>query len=526
MECYVNTINEFKLNADTLYSEQLIYADFVKLVNDPAARYDSEFLSNAISNISLQLQRLNDSSAYPMLSERLGAGRILSSEYADFLIASGTTVTQVEYILRVYDPLIGIDIATAEYLKKLDTYYTQNFASEGTGGFCSIFTGLLNSLFSIFGKIAGLIDAISQFKSIEQLLHKLIDTIKDRLLGLLQGLIGQIASCSSAVIAASHKVRKVAEFFNDVNIQTIKDRVTDVISSIGSKFQDLIQKPETIQYLIYRMCQLASSIEQFMRAPLQGLKNLASNCFTSRNSIAYNSAGQTLKAVEAGAFRLSPDAIDSTRARVGGKLNDSATGAPSNGSTVGQGRYFTLPVTEEERSMALGIKGATKDQLASYSYPGSQYIRFQSQVLSQPYEPYPAAGAKELHVDLLVRAIRVARNLGTTLVINSGYRNPRYNAELDGSAKASFHMSGLALDCSKSTFGTSDADADRFIREASRQGFTGIGTYNSFIHIDIRTSGRNIWSAASGSARRMETLAIHQRDGFREGTPTQPTTAI
>ena len=173
--------------------------------------------------------------------------------------------------------------------------------------------------------------------------------------------------------------------------------------------------------------------------------------------------------------------------------------------------------------MALEIKAATKDQLSSGSYRAGQLIRFQSQVLSQPYEPYPGAGAKELNVGVLILAFRVAKKLGVTLQINSGYRNPRFNASLDGAAKNSLHMSGMALDCHKSSFGSSNEAADKFIEAASQEGAGGIGTYSDFIHIDI--GRRNHWSSASGSARREATLQLHQADKFRTGTPPRSTTS-
>lgn len=524
MECYVNTINSNRIDKDTLFSSMMSYGDFVNLQNDPAARFDAQFLTDGIANLLLQAKRSNGLSAYPMLNERIAAGAILRSEYADFLVSVGYNQAQIEYIIRVYNPDTPFDVITTNYLNMIDAYYTQNFSSQTTGGFCSIFTGLIDKLFSIFGAIGGIISAISELASIEQLLHKLVDAIKDRLLAMVQGLIGQIAGCAGSFLAASHQARKTSEFYNDINIKYIKDRITDVIQNMGSKFEDLIQKPETIQYLIYRLCQLASAIEQFMKAPLAGLQNLAQNCFNARSAIEFQSNNARLQAVTAGAFRLSPQAINGTRERVAGRLNSAASsGGASGGSTVSAGRYFTTPITEDERAMALEIKAATKDQLSSGSYRAGQLIRFQSQVLSQPYEPYPGAGAKELNVGVLVLAFRVAKKLGVTLQINSGYRNPTYNASLDGAAKNSLHKSGMALDCSKSSFGSSNEAADKFIQAASQEGAGGIGTYNSFIHIDI--GNRRYWSSASGSARREATLQLHSADKFRTGTPPRSTTS-
>lgn len=63
-------------------------------------------------------------------------------------------------------------------------------------------------------------------------------------------------------------------------------------------------------------------------------------------------------------------------------------------------------------------------------------------------------------------------------------------------------MNGLALDISRSSLG----DPEKFIVAASREGFTGIGTYNSFIHIDRRSNLRSAWSFASGANRHEDLL--------------------
>tara|TARA_R110000751_G_scaffold606_1_gene2147 strand:- start:460 stop:819 length:360 start_codon:yes stop_codon:yes gene_type:complete len=81
----------------------------------------------------------------------------------------------------------------------------------------------------------------------------------------------------------------------------------------------------------------------------------------------------------------------------------------------------------------------------------------------------------------LISMLDVARkNYGKSMVINSGYRTVKHNAEVGGTPTSS-HLKGLAADisCTNST--------DRFKLEGILRevGFTRIGMGGTFIHVDI-----------------------------------------
>lgn len=71
-------------------------------------------------------------------------------------------------------------------------------------------------------------------------------------------------------------------------------------------------------------------------------------------------------------------------------------------------------------------------------------------------------------------------HLGKPMIINSAYRSPEYNSFVGGASK-SFHMKGVAFDVS-----LKNLDRDELKEAAALFGFTGIGDYNSFVHIDTR----------------------------------------
>ena len=96
-----------------------------------------------------------------------------------------------------------------------------------------------------------------------------------------------------------------------------------------------------------------------------------------------------------------------------------------------------------------------------------------------------------IRTDLKNKLIRLARDWGQTLVITSAYRSPSYNESLNGAAKNSLHMQGMACDIVMSNYSNSDRIV--FIEKAIQNGLTGIGVYNTFIHVDI--GGKRCWGS-------------------------------
>ena len=93
--------------------------------------------------------------------------------------------------------------------------------------------------------------------------------------------------------------------------------------------------------------------------------------------------------------------------------------------------------------------------------------------------------------DLKNKLIRLARDWGQTLVITSAYRSPSYNASIKGAATNSLHMRGMACDIVMRPYSTSDRIV--FIEKAIQAGLSGIGVYNTFIHVDI--GGKRAWGS-------------------------------
>lgn len=70
--------------------------------------------------------------------------------------------------------------------------------------------------------------------------------------------------------------------------------------------------------------------------------------------------------------------------------------------------------------------------------------------------------------------------MGRGLRINSAYRDPVYNARING-AKFSRHKVGDAFDIS-----LKNLDREALTAAAIALGFNGIGQYHTFVHVDAR----------------------------------------
>ena len=85
-----------------------------------------------------------------------------------------------------------------------------------------------------------------------------------------------------------------------------------------------------------------------------------------------------------------------------------------------------------------------------------------------------------LHPDLLKRLVKLRRTIGEPILINSGYRCKPFNQQVGG-VPTSYHLFGMAADITISNY-----NLEQLATHADIIGFTGIGIYDTFIHVDVR----------------------------------------
>ena len=78
--------------------------------------------------------------------------------------------------------------------------------------------------------------------------------------------------------------------------------------------------------------------------------------------------------------------------------------------------------------------------------------------------------------------LTVNRSIDAPIHINSGFRCETHNAAVGG-AKASYHMRGCAADIR-----VPGVEPAEVAKTAESVGFLGIGLYDTFVHVDTRTS--------------------------------------
>ena len=92
------------------------------------------------------------------------------------------------------------------------------------------------------------------------------------------------------------------------------------------------------------------------------------------------------------------------------------------------------------------------------------------------------------------KLIRVCEESGMEFVVTSAFRSKEYNrSEAVNGAKNSIHMSGYAIDIRVNNA----ADRESVFLAAQRAGFTGIGIYEPFMHLDC--GRRRMWVAGYDS---------------------------
>ena len=91
-------------------------------------------------------------------------------------------------------------------------------------------------------------------------------------------------------------------------------------------------------------------------------------------------------------------------------------------------------------------------------------------------------GSQLVKIDsqLLYKLQALRDEIGRPVIINSGYRTESHNKAVGG-AQNSYHMQGKAVDIR-----VNGLKPEEIAKIAEKIGFTGIGIYKNFTHVDIR----------------------------------------
>ena len=156
---------------------------------------------------------------------------------------------------------------------------------------------------------------------------------------------------------------------------------------------------------------------------------------------------------------------------------DSAESVEYGDGGVSGARYSASPVTGESGPIDANA-GVSDSPSPQPSNENGEYIKWLDHVDSR------------VKPQVVTNLEQVSQEVGYQLQVTSGYRSPEYNARVGG-AKASQHVQGNATDIVQS--GLTVEQRQAFISAAIDAGFTAIGVYNTFTHVDIRGGALRAW---------------------------------
>ena len=491
----INGNGEYTINQVDVFQKQFESTIAAEVAQNPLSaavkKYGNTFYDtvNTINNDFLKrpyiVERLPD---YEVLSERLKKGAITPLEFASFIKDSNYTPSSA---------IVSCNANGPRFLNELEGFYNGDFSSSVLGGFCSLFAnifGAINGFFDLIGAVDGLIqDALSFINKIKNLedpikalfeklkVKALIEAIKEKITKTIEktiekvkeaiknfsveNIVGKIENfVQKNIVAKVEQIKEdISQFFSKENIDKIKNKIKGLIDYAVGLFEN--PSLEEIQFLIARICALATGIEGLikgLKGPLDDFSNRYDEVF---NTIKNASARVTGEAIRAGAIRLSEE---NRREQI------------NNARIVWERAGNIRPSsTDEYRDLP------SWDALQAGSDPR---LKIQGGWVTRMTPP--ADGWNKMDIDVRVLIMRLqqeAKNTGIIngpLYLNSGFRSQEYNTRVDG-AKSSQHLSGLAADLTWDGFRVGSESYANFISLARRIGFRGIGMYNSFIHVDV-----------------------------------------
>lgn len=536
------------------------FAEIIRKQQNPVESFDRTTLLSITRGLNSSLRRV-DLTNFPTLANRVAQGNILYTEIGDFLTQSSFNEDEVNSAINTFvselpevtsSETIRVDspFVTSEVLKvldQLDYYYSENAANNISGGFCSAFANpfgqileivsaiqvgqdLLSKLlnFSVSFDLASLLNPLN---AIKELLLKVVDQVKEAVMAQLNsiissvtGIVNQLKDMAENAMAFFHsKIQSIRNFLNDISIDKIKETIDGFISDAVAQFEELT--PEAIALMLFRFCQFSEMIQSFMQSPIDALRNTVSNFAASAAFQLSRGLEQTQRAVAAGATRFDEDARRRLREEAIDRAspNRDQPSTPRDRGPDGEFYRSVEGLSDQERT---ALSNLTREGL-----PGKFY--FDPGVWAADGD----LGFTEVRPQVWVKFVKVINRLQRMgllrgeLRVNNAYRTRRTNAAMRARnrnvAQNSYHMSGLALDVSmraltRSGGGSANPRPDsfqrEFIRVASQEGFTGIGPYNTFIHIDTDTP-RRYWQPHH--TRHQSWLETHASDGFRNGSAPQ-----
>lgn len=473
-----------KFISDLNYNPAYSVSSIINRINDPALKYDIEELVGVMTETTLLFKEdapsLNESD-FKSLIDRLDQGSLTYHEFAGFLEWNSIPLEAVKENLASYTN------RSTKIYPQLNYYLDQNMSAAISGNFCSIFLDIIDMIAQVralMGKGEELISKFlpggidSQISNIQDMIFRLIDGLKDKMLERLFNLKNSILTGNLGALAVViDKYEGTRNGYSDDIIQNLKDRIEEFIKDISQGYEEMT--PEVIAYLLYRFCILIQNIENLFTSPVEAFSEFTSRFQHQKDLLTNVSNSNTSRAVGMGFYRMDRAARDQGRiyiANQGNRTGSNSSGQYNASYNAPRGNTIKRDVSDDELSLIM----------SAYNPGGNRYIEWAPQVLKMGTDVSDAVegdGWRKVRQTILLVGIRCAQEMGVRLLINSAYRSPQYNSKIGGVGR-SRHMSGTALDISYSSLG-GRSGAERLVSIAYREQIRWHHFYNTFVHIDV-----------------------------------------
>jgi hypothetical protein len=467
-------IGEFNLNSLASLSSGIVSSSGD---NDPITvvirDYGSEPFYSSVAAVNQFFARpdardLIDPEVHPLLTERVNSGIIFTPvEIAEFIRDFGYTPLSLS---------ATSSIITIRLVNEFEAFYTKNFTQSTIGSFCALVPGIFGAIGGFFTALQDIAKFVNKLKNfalnfslsslINQLkngITKVIDKVISKVKSIienfsLENIISEVKTFLVEKIGGQfQKIKEAAlKFFDPENLKNFKAKIEAIIDYAVGVFKN--PTLEDIQFLILRFCQFAAQVENGINAIKNPLETFANSYKDTLRILKSNSASNTSRSVTAGGIRYDLPARG-TGINTSREIYTAAGDIPPLGP-------------EEFREITPWNEGK-----------GDSRVTFNGRWVAA----LGRDGWEKVDVRARAMLMKVQKDFGRSLFVNSGYRSPEYNAGLKGAAKNSYHMQGMALDISWS--GIDASSREEFVRLARVHGFRGIGRYGpangNFVHIDI-----------------------------------------
>ena len=459
--------------------------------------YGDEFYE-AVNYINGPWKNRIGANAGESLARRWQSGNITNLEVADFMAAYNYTAA---------------GLANQNNLSKLNleltNFYNGGISESVIGGFCNSLKNIFNQIdafYDLIGVVDGLIqDAIAIYNKIprdydgfktliqEEIIDKLLEEIRNKIINVIVETFNDIM----AAIENFDPVGIISDTVTDVNrmhtkrVMTLKERMCNQMTEkekqkLKDKLKNFMDYAvglfenidlETVQFLVYRFCALATNIESLIKEiknPLDQFGNRYQRVVQRLQTI---SKLNTSTAIRNGGIRFSEEyrreAINSLR-----DVWESSEEDPGKvrRTPTGEDAIIVPEITAQEYKDLPPCMAVLKGSNARFGLDGKSFDEDNGVGL-------PAY----THIDLDVKVYlaRFQKKLGSKVIITKGWVNKEYNDEVKGSPESS-HLSGLVIDIQNDFELNSDEKVEEFKTRAFAAGFKYIVIYDKHIHLDIR----------------------------------------